>query len=287
MNILKLFFRGCNSKDDEKTLEVQEKPSTEDSEVTILQELNEQWIYPTTYSEPDDVFIASYPKSGVTWLRHMTVSLMYGMDASKAPNIIVNTIFPDLHKLKYYLRTGKISIFKTHDLPRPEMKKVVHLIRDGRDVITSYHSMLNNEGYDISLNNMIVNAEGLYPCDWATHCTEWLKNPYGAEILRISYESLINQPEETLLRYCVFLGIDVSMETIKSTIQNSSFSKMQKKELEQGWGPLHNPLKKGMFVRRGKVGSYLDEMPKESLYEFEKRNVDILNEFGYKLNYSF
>jgi Sulfotransferase domain len=257
-------------------------PNASCEDISLDKTLREQWIYPTTHTEDGDVFIASYPKSGVTWLRHMTISLLYGMDASKTPNIIVNTIFPDLHKLKYYLRTGKPAIFKTHDLPRPEMKKVVHLVRDGRDVMSSYHAMLDNEGHDIPMERMISHAEGMYPCDWSRHCEEWLKNPYQAEILRISYEDLINRTEQTLSRYCEFVGIEADADLIRETIQNSTFSKMQKKELEQGWGPLHKPLKKGMFVRKGKIGSYLDDMSKENIMEFERQNSVVLEKLGYK-----
>jgi hypothetical protein len=68
--------------------------------------------------------------------------------------------------------------------------------------------MLKRHGYEISLDEMIDKGTGMFPCDWSTHCSEWVKNPYNAEILRISYEDLKEKPLLVLKKYCDFVGIE-------------------------------------------------------------------------------
>lgn len=284
MKLLKNLLRGCtlSNKYLNPRIENEKKLQLESLiNISILEDLKKQWIYPTSYTQENDVFIASYPKSGVTWLRHMTASLVYGMDASKVSDILVNMVFPDLHAYKYYLRTGFPVVFKTHDLPRPEMKKVLHLVRDGRDVMVSYYAMLKNQGYNITLDSMINDGAGLFPCDWSTHCSEWLKNPYEADICRISYEDLKHSPLKTLQKYCDFIGIEVDEKAISAAISQGEFSKMQKKEKDQGWGP--NKMGEGLFVRSGQTGSYRKEMAEELIKKFSDRNKNMLSSLGYTI----
>jgi hypothetical protein len=137
MNFLKNLFRfnALSNKYLKPIIETGKKQQQESLiNISVLEDLKKQCIYPTSYSNENDVFIASYPKSGTTWLRHLSTSLIYGMDASLVPDILVNLLFPDLHAFKYYLRSGMPVLYKTHDLPAPKMKKVVHLVRDVRDI---------------------------------------------------------------------------------------------------------------------------------------------------------
>jgi hypothetical protein len=253
--------------------------STKDN-ISPLDPLFKQGLREISYCEENDIFIASYPKSGVTWLQHMTSSLIYGFDASSVPDNLVNLLIPDVHSFKYYLRTCYPVVFKSHSLPEPRMKRVVHLVRDGRDVMVSYFHMLRNQGKSIKLEDMVINSNDLYPCDWGQHCEQWLKNPFNADILRISYEEMINNPFDTIFKYSNFLGIDVSEEKINNVIQKSSFHLMQKKEISQGWGEDFN-LNQGLFIRRGKVGSYIDEMELDIQKMFFEKNQKILQALGY------
>jgi len=248
-------------------------PSVEDKLLKI-------GLHPISYFNDQDVFIASYPKSGVTWLQHMTASLIYGLDASIVPDNLVNFLIPDTHAVDYYLRTVFPTVFKSHSLPRPHMKRVVHLVRDGRDVMVSYHAMLNSQGHNVSLEEMINNDKHVYPCSWASHCEQWLHNPYNAEILRISYEELILDTTKTLRKYSEFLNINVDENTLNRTIEKSKFANFQQKEKNQGWLPSFS-MGNGVFFRRGKIGSHKDEMKREIKNIFDDKNKYIMNKLGY------
>jgi hypothetical protein len=37
---------------------------------------------------------------------------------------------------------------------------------------------------------LVATGEGLFPCRWHEHVQAWLKNPYEAEMITVSYEML-------------------------------------------------------------------------------------------------
>jgi len=159
----------------------------------------------------------------------------------------------------------------------------VHLVRDGRDVMVSYHAMQVALGQEASLKEMVMEDQGVYPCSWAEHTRQWLKNPYGAEILIIRYEDLHEDPLRELKRFCQFAGIERTSEQLTRAIRGCTRSEMQRKERELGWDNAEWPKDKP-FIRRGVVGSHKDEMPPEVLAYLEREASDVLEQFGYPLS---
>lgn len=93
---------------------------------------------PISDFSPDDVFIVGYPKSGNTWFQHLVAGVVYGVDPKWAPIAAVQDLVPDASLLKYYRRYAPRMFFKEHSLPRPDYRRVVYLLRDGRDAMVSY-----------------------------------------------------------------------------------------------------------------------------------------------------
>src|SRR5262249_35078508 len=85
-----------------------------------------------------DIFVVGYPKSGNTWFQNLIASLVYGVTTEFTPDTLIQELVPDLHHKRYYRRFRIPMFFKSHDLPTPAFRRVVYLIRDGRDAIISY-----------------------------------------------------------------------------------------------------------------------------------------------------
>jgi hypothetical protein len=249
----------------------------------IRQKLAHQFLFPVDYYEAGDIFIASYPKSGVNWLCHLTLSVLYGFDAARIPSVIVANLVPDVHWAHFYQRTGKPTVFKTHRLPHPEMKKVVLLYRDGRDCLISYYHMLRNEGRDVSLKAMADGSFDLFPCGWGEFLKSWDINPYRANILTLRYEDLLENPQETLTRYFDFCGFSATAEQISQAIEQASFYNLQKKEIQEQSEKRISWIKTGLFFREGRSGGFANEMPADILRIFEDRYMDELIAKGYPL----
>src|SRR5262249_29872529 len=155
--------------------------------------------------EPEDIFIVGYPKSGNTWMQNLVAGLVFGVDPHLAPDSLVNELVPDVHDRSFYRRYTTPTFFKSHHLPQPEDRRVVYLVRDGRDAMVSYfHYLRALNGAEPDFLKMVALGEGLFPCRWHEHVEAWMKNPYGARMITIRYESLKDDLVKELRKFCQF-----------------------------------------------------------------------------------
>jgi hypothetical protein len=230
----------------------------------------------------EDIFIVGYPKSGNTWFRDIVAGLVFSVLPEFAPRSLVQDLVPDVHAVPHYKRYATPMFFKTHFLPTPDYKRVVYLLRDGRDAMVSYHRYL------VDLMNIradfleaVQTGKNLFPCKWHEHVEEWLANPFKAEMIVIKYEDLKTDTARELQRFCDFAGLKRSPEFLQMIAEETAFEKMRDREIK--WGLDEPPPwpKDKMFRRRGAVGSYMDEMPPEVLSAFLKDSAETLRRCGY------
>lgn len=96
----------------------------------------------------------------------------------------------------------------------------------------------------------------------------------------VRYEDLKKNTVNELQRICTFSGETREMAILERAVANASFAKMQKREIEFGWDNSAWPKGK-LFIRRGKVGSYTEEMPVEVLTAFLLEARESLKKLGY------
>ncbi len=227
-----------------------------------------------------DVFIVGYPKSGHTWFQNLVAGVVYGIDTQYAPDVLVQDLIPDVHQKQYYRRYHAPMFFKSHYLPRPDYRRVVYLLRDGRDVMVSfYHHNRAIKGDQIDFLSMVQTGDESFG-KWHQHVRDWLRNPFQANMLVIRYEDLVHKTAEELERFCQFVGCQREGTVITRAVEAASFSKMRLKESRYGWANKQWPKDKS-FVRRGEIGSYRDEMPKPVLDAFLVDARETLSEYGY------
>ncbi|MDX1417711.1 MAG: sulfotransferase domain-containing protein [Candidatus Promineifilaceae bacterium] len=237
-----------------------------------------------TVHEEQDIFIVGYPKSGNTWFQNLASGIIYGVNPQYTPEALIRELVPDVHKKRYYRRFSTPMFFKSHALPRPEYRRVVYLLRDGRDAMVSYYHYLTGwRGRNVDFWEMVKNGEGLI-CKWHDHVNAWLSNPYDAEILTIKYEDLKLQTVHELQRFCDFTGTDRDNSWLEQVAENAVFNKMQNKEKSGKYFDDPNPANDNLFFRRGVVGSYKDEMPTDILALFLNDSQETLERCGYSLD---
>jgi hypothetical protein len=238
---------------------------------------------PTTQRSDEDVFIVGYPKSGNTWFQNLVAGVCYGLDPFLSPSGLAQDLVPDLSADKYYRRYGTPTFFKSHDLPCPEYRRVVYLLRDGRDVMVSYRHFreaVDRVAYDF-LKFVDPDTE-LYPCHWPQHVDAWMQNPHGAQLLVIKYEDLLSDPVRQLSRFCEFAGLYRETKHLKAIAEAASFHNLRDKEAREDVGRPDRILAPGtFFFRRGIAGSHKDEMPQEVLERFLGHAGETLKRHGY------
>lgn len=226
---------------------------------------------------PQDVFLFGFPKSGTHWLQALTACVLYGLDLDHAPLHLITNLVPGIGVTEYYRRYRTPMAFKGHDLPRPLYRRVVYIIRDGRDALASraYHREALKQNVDPW---QIRDKFGL----WHEHVEAWLANPYDADMLVIRYEDLKSNGIAELRRLCDFLGEDRSEPFLTSLYEKASIETFRDKEAHEGHTLQDWPRDKPFF-RRGEVGSHRDEVPPEVLASFLNAAMPTLQRCGYQV----
>lgn len=231
--------------------------------------------------DPKDVLIVGYPKSGNTWMQYLIASAVYGIDVTSSPDALIQDLVPDVHFKRFYKRYFPVTFFKSHHLPRPDYRKVVYLIRDGRDAMVSYlHFVEGQVGGTVDFLQLVTAKEGLFPSKWHEHVEQWSANPHMAEMITVRYEDLKKDTVGELRRICEFAGMPREQGVLEKAAQQSSFSSMKKREETFPWENPDIPKSK-KFVRRGEVGSHKDEMPTAVIDAFLAEAGATLRKTGY------
>lgn len=236
----------------------------------------------------EDIFIVGYPKSGNTWFQNLVAGVVYGLDPIWSPSALLQDLLPYLSYYEHsprqiYRRYATPTFFLSHDLPRAEFRRVVYLLRDGRDVMVSYRhyrEAIDRVEYDFL--KFVSPENELYPCHWSRHVDAWIRNPYGAQLLLIKYEDLLREPVRQLQRFCEFAGISREIDHLTAIAEAASFGSLRDKEARIGFGwPDHIFPADRFFFRRGVAGSHNDEMPPEVLQRFLEQAGETLRRRGY------
>jgi hypothetical protein len=240
-------------------------------------------IVPINDTMLNDVFIVGFPKSGNTLMQHIITHLVYGIN-EEGSRSMVNLIVPDIYANTHYFRFNDRCFFKSHDLPKPEYKKVIYIMRDGREALLSYYHMMKNMGTPVSLKDLYSGKIKLYNVTWSGHIEHWKKNPYEADILWVRFEDLKANKIKELQRICVFLNIERNGLELEKVVKFTSLAHMQELEHRNDWKKMKssNNFNKGNFVGKGLSNSYITEIPKHLLQDFEKINDSTLKNYKYQ-----
>lgn len=230
---------------------------------------------------PQDIFVVAYPKSGNTWFQNLAAGVVFGVNPEYAPDSLIQELVPDVDYKQFYKRFLTPMIFKSHHRPRSDYRRVVNLLRDGRDVVVShlhYRAALFGECTAPDQISFVQEDAG----NWQRHVNAWRENPFGAETLTIRYEDLLVDAPRELRRFCEFAGFERDDQFLEGVAVRASFQKMRQKEKAFGWD---NPIwpKDKAFVRRGIAGSYRNEMRPELLQAFLERAAETLRRCDYPI----
>lgn len=231
---------------------------------------------------PTDVFVASYPRSGNTWLRFMLYEILVGQSSTFTN---VHHLVPDIGKqwnaLPVLAYDGRL--IKTHETYLPLYHKAIYLVRDARDVALSefaYQKALglaedNFEAYLPRFLRGEVNPFG----SWTAHVDSWMdaKDKGQAEVLLVRFDEMRSQPEDSLVDMMAFLNMPVERDIIRRAVANNSVEKMQDKERV-------NPQKasaRGRFIRSGAVGGWRERFTETQAELVELYAGGVLTRVGF------
>jgi Sulfotransferase domain len=228
---------------------------------------------------PTDIVVCGFPRSGHTWFQNLLAGIVFGVDPEVTHDSLIQDLVPDVHYKRFYKRYPPLTCFKSHALPVPEYRRVVYLLRDGRDAMVSYYHFLRALYGPIDFVRF-AQGEGVSPCEWHEHVERWSANPHRADMIIVRYEDLQTATLRELRRFCAFAGLERDNAYLVRIASHAAFTKAKAKERRLGWDNAAWPRDQP-FIRRGQIGSWRDEMPPAVLAALLKKAGATLNRFGY------
>lgn len=263
-------------------------------------------------------WLASYPKSGNTWVRAQLDALESGdqpdlnglMRFGTHDRMDTDLAFPlgdlsdaeaagilrlswaiggDRHDGAYVRRKTHrpwLDAADGYPIPwQPTGAKALCIVRDPRAVVASWAHHL-----DVSLAQAAqimsetgttgpINAHGEEGNNsWSTHVTSWLDD-CTLPILLVRYEDMIASPEVELARMADFLSIDVTSEQVSDATRSCEFSSLAAREIFEGFSEAAGQGK--AFFRRGEADSWKWEVPTDVLDRICHDHGTVMERLGY------
>ena len=239
----------------------------------------------------NDVFIASYPRSGSTWLRFMLFEILTQKDAEFDD---VNRHIPDVggQRNAMALLPNQGRLIKTQQAFRPDYRRAIYIVRDARDVALSEYAYQKAQGWiACSLDDylkMFVNGNASPYGSWEEHTRSWIESPLHArgDLMLVWYRELRQKTEPTLTRIAEFLKVRVRAQVIQKAIQNNNLQNMRKKEdraPQIGYHPRTESIaEEQRFVRSGAVGGWRERLTPAQAEYLQHKTGKMLVRLGFE-----
>lgn len=259
------------------------------------------------------VWLASYPKSGNTWLRFLLYSYLYGAPGASAD---VERRIPDLHHTGPDKLPapdpgvlGGLQFCKTHLLFGPRHPHVgrtagfVYIARHPRDVMISdlnYVRMTAPDAEKVSdalyvgefIRHMGSPAwQRLGVGTWPEHVGSWLAGAARFPHVLVRYEDLKADPGGHLARVLRLGGEDPDGPRVAAAVEASSFERMRDLEARERAagtvGPVFSISARSLardrrFMRKGATRETLEGMGEDVGRAFDERFREVLGFLGYR-----
>jgi hypothetical protein len=242
---------------------------------------------------PDDIFLASYPKSGNTWTRFLIANLIYPEKHPDFSNI--NDLVPDPEAMakRDLERAARPRLLKSHQYFDPRYPKVIYIVRDPRDVVLSeYYFDIKRRAIpdDFPLPQFVarfVRGEvNHHSGTWYENAASWFyTRRRDPRFLLVKYEALQSQAMDEMERIAGFLGIETTPERLAFAIEQSSANRMRELEKKQAhlWSSTRETRQDKPFVRSAKSGGWRAELSEASIAEIESAWGGLMRDIGYEL----
>lgn len=235
---------------------------------------------------PADAFLASFPRSGMTWLRFMLYGSITGRDADWT---VVDRAIPYVGRQQdaEALLPDSGRLIQTHERFRGTPHRVVYLVRDARGVLPSYYRQQRRTGYPRDFDTFVDDfiAGRIDPFgSWSDHVRSWLgpQLTEGNDVLLVRFEAMRSEPDAVLRQILSFLGVDVDEAKLAAAISRNDLDAMKRKEREAPEGVIRNRREDLPFVATGSAEAWRD-LDERHVAAVEAAAGDVLQRLGYHL----
>jgi len=224
--------------------------------------------------------VVEYPKSGGSWLVSMLGDCL---DLPKR-DIYVSEGFKlfDVSRHPWYIDSASLnisapSVIKSHEPPQSSLyhsdDKIIHLVRDGRDVVVSKYFYDKDfcvqngifESFDTPWRDYLISTAQ----QWSRFVLDW----QGRGVRFFRYEQLLEDLPSAIKSILDALQVSATDEKITQAIQANTKEKFRQ--------ALSKTFEHNTFVRKGIVGDWVNHFSEDDLAEFNKVAGEAMSSLGY------
>lgn len=244
--------------------------------------------------QPGDsgLYIAAFPKSGSTWLSYLLsdcLGVAYANKMGEVPALPGTIREIDRSAAGPVTFVERIHTARPDDAGRGAGDRVVYLVRDGRDIVVSYHFWRyfhvperwppHRRLKDLARRYLRGGFEGQLEhtvreqaAAWRDHVENW--EEADGSLPRISYEELHRNPYETLRSLFDELQLQVADEAMRSAVDRHTFAAETGRDRGQE--------ERSAFRRKGIVGDWQNYFSERHRQAFKAAAGDLLIRLGYE-----
>ncbi|MCB9948561.1 MAG: sulfotransferase domain-containing protein [Rhodospirillaceae bacterium] len=207
----------------------------------------------------------------------------------------VNRLRPLAHKVVSDSNAG-LQFVKTHStlavldgIPTitPQVTRAaVYFVRNPLDIVVSY---AHHNGWPLARTVALLEDTGARtPTDdqrafqflgtWSQHVDAWTKAK-GLKVHVVRYEDMVRQPDDAFGSICRFLDMPATATQLRKAIDFSAFDVLSAQETEKGFRERVDPSTP--FFRKGRVGSWREELPDDLVARVIAAHRPAMRRFGY------
>ncbi|XP_055510255.1 sulfotransferase 2B1-like [Leucoraja erinacea] len=221
----------------------------------------------------DDLFIATYPKSGTTWMQEI-IPLIYN-SGDLTPVLTI----PNWRRVPWLEQvTGKglledrpsprymVTHLCHHMMPKTfysSKAKVIYVARNPKDALVSsyhYHNMatfLDDPGTFEEFIDTFLEGKVMFG-SWFDHIRSWWPLKDKDNFLFLTYEDMLKDMRGALVKLGAFVDRPLSEATMESIANQCKFTNMKQNNMSNySFVPMEvMDQKKGNFLRKGIAGDW-------------------------------
>ncbi|MEZ4888875.1 MAG: glycosyltransferase [Chitinophagales bacterium] len=224
------------------------------------------------------IWLASFPRSGNTFFRNVLFEV-YGIESSEFHQQTAYSVAEDY---------DQYQVVKTHLLPHQvesigDSIKSVYLVRDGRDSLVSlaHHRkdiMEPNSDFQINLLEAVIASKGSFFGGWSENVRQWKEK---ADVI-IHFEDLISDPIGEVEKLRSIIDLPQPKRDKLPSFEDLKFGQPKYSLNRKSTNPKKQKERIQKFFRKGKVGSWKEEMSPEMEQLFWSLHGEVMTEMGYE-----
>jgi hypothetical protein len=226
---------------------------------------------------PGDIFVATYPKCGTTWMQYIVYLLLHGAEPLRSGERL-DAVFPHLEEVgaDVVRALPEPRLIKTHlsfeRTPRHPKARYIFVARNPFDCAVSFYH--HTRGFVRHYDFADGTFDEFFECfirgevdfgDYFDHLVSWLAHVDDANVVFLTYEQMLADPHAAVAAVGSFLGgeaarVAAEPALVARIVAASSFDSMSRDQ--RRWSS-ERPANMPEFVRKGVAGDWTRQFSPE------------------------